>query len=154
MPHPVRPGQAPQRIGVHILFLRMANTARKLTVLVLGYALVACSTTSAPHSDYFIVAFLPGTPTPSQEGVEALGNAVNQAGRSRPRLIAIDGVEPEGGASAAQEQARAQAIIDAFVRSGIDLRTIHSDLRPADEKAYDARRDTFLIQLEYGEPPR
>lgn len=129
----------------------MANIIRKLTALVLVCAFAASCSTQSPRSIYFIVAFLPGTPAPSQEGVEGLGSAVNQVERSRPAFIVIDGVEPESGGSAGLERSRAQAIVDAFVRSGIDLRTIRTDLHHADKQAYGARKDTLLIQLGYGE---
>jgi hypothetical protein len=119
--------------------------------LILACALVAACGSERTHSDYFIVAFLPGTPAPSQEGVGALGNAVRQAGRHTPRFIAVDGTEPAGGAEPALEQQRAQAISDAFVKVGIDTRLIRTDLRPAAEKSYAERKDSFIVQLGYGD---
>jgi hypothetical protein len=127
----------------------MAYLTKRLTTLILACALVASCGLGPTHSDYFIVAFLPGTPAPSEEGVDALGNAVREAGRSTPRFIAVDGTEPEG-ADPALEQQRAQAISAAFAKAGVDTRLIRTDLRPAAEKSYAERKDSFTIQLGYG----
>ena len=124
---------------------------KRLTILALACALAASCGTEPPHSYYFAVAFLPGTPAPAEEGVEALGNAVRQASRAAPRFIAVDGVEPEG-ADPALEKARAQAIVAAFAKAGVDTRLIRTDIRPAEEKNYAERKDSFLIQLGYGPP--
>lgn len=133
----------------------MANSliTKRLTPLVFACALATACKPVPTHSDYFIVAFLPGTPAPAQEGVEALGNAVRQAGRTSPRFIAVDGVEPAEGADAPLEKQRAQAIDDAFAKAGIDARLIRIDLRPAAEKNYAERKDSFVIQLGYGDAP-
>jgi hypothetical protein len=133
----------------------MANPAKRLTTLILACALVASCGSERTHSDYFIVAFLPGTPAPSQEGVEALGNAVREASRSTPRFVAVDGTEPAGGAGPTLEQQRAEAISDAFAKAGVDKRLIRTDLRPAAEKSYAERKDSFVVQLGYGDvtPP-
>jgi hypothetical protein len=129
-------------------------TAKRLTILLLACALTASCGSKPTHSDYFIVAFLPGTPAPSEEGVAALGNAVRQAGRDAPRFIAVDGAEPAGAAEPALEKQRGQAIVDAFARAGIDRSLIHVDLRPATEKGYAERKDSFTVQLGYGEMPQ
>jgi hypothetical protein len=128
---------------------------KKLIILLLASALVAACGTPAPRigSRYYVVVFLPGTPAPGQEGVEALGNAVKQAARAAPRAIAIQAVEPAGGAEPVLEQARAQTIIDAFVRAGVDAHLITTDLLRATDKGYAERKDGFEIQLRYGEAP-
>lgn len=127
---------------------------KRLTILILACVFAAsCGVVKSTHSNYFIVAFLPGTPAPAQEGVEALVNAVRQASRDTPRAIAVDGVEPAGGAEPALEKQRAQLIIDTFAKAGVDTRLIHVDLRPAAEKRYDAMKDGFVIQLAYGDLP-
>jgi hypothetical protein len=133
----------------------MANPTNRLTTLILACALVASCGSERTNSDYFIVAFLPGTPAPSQEGVEALENAVREAGHGTPRFIAVDGTEPAGGAGPTLEQQRAQAIADAFAKAGINTRLIRTDLRPAAEKSYAERKDSFIVQLGYGDatPP-
>jgi hypothetical protein len=127
----------------------MAYLTKRLTTLTLACVLVASCGSEPTHSDYFIVAFLPGTPAPSEEGVDALGNAVREAGHSTPRFIAVDGTEPEGGADPALEQQRAQAISAAFAKAGVNTRLIRTDLRPAAEKSYAERKDSFTIQLGY-----
>jgi hypothetical protein len=129
---------------------------KKLIILLLAGALAAACGAPAPRigSRYFVVVFLPGTPAPGQEGVEALGNAVKQAARAAPRAIAIQAVEPSGGAEPVLEQARAQTIIDAFVRAGVDAHLITTDLVHATDKGYAERKDGFEIQLRYGEAPR
>jgi len=128
---------------------------KKLMILLLAGILAAsCGGSPRSGSRYYVVTFLPGTPAPAQEGVEALDNAVKQAGRAPPRAIAIQAVEPPGGAEPALEKARAQAIIDAFVRAGVDPRLISTDLGSATDKSYDARKDGFEIQLRYGEAPQ
>ena len=81
-------------------------------------------------------------------------NAVRQATRDTPRFIAVDGAEPAGGAEPALEKQRAQTILDAFAKAGIDQRLIRVDLRPATEKGYAERKDSFYIQLGYGEKPQ
>ena len=131
----------------------MSLITKRLTILILACAIVAACGSTPTRSEYFIVAFLPGTPAPSQEGVEALGNAVRQAGRATPRFIAVDGVEPAEGAGPTLEQHRAQAILDAFAKAGIDSRLIRTDLRPAAEKRYAEMKDGFIVQLGYGEAP-
>ena len=127
---------------------------RRLTTLIFACMLATACRTVPIHSDYFVVTFLPGTPAPSQEGVEALGNAVRQAGRSTPRAIAVDGVEPPGDVDAALEKRRAQVIVDAFAKAGIDTRLIRTDLRPAADKSYIESKDGFAIQLRYGDVPK
>ena len=48
---------------------------------------LACGT-GLPHTDYFIVTFLPGTPAPSEAGLDAIDNAVRQAERRTPGSVA------------------------------------------------------------------
>ena len=128
--------------------------AKRLTTLLCACMLTtACKATPA-YSDYFVVAFLPGTPAPSQEGVEALRNAVRQASRSMPRAIAVDGFQPASGSDPPLEKQRAQAILDAFAKAGVNMRLVHIDLRPADEKSYAESKDSFAIQLAYGAAPK
>jgi hypothetical protein len=130
------------------------NTKTLTTLLLAGALAAGCGSSSRMGSNYYIVTFLPGTPALEQEGVEALGSAVKQAGRATPSSIAIEAAEPLDGTAPALETARAQAIIDAFVHAGIDARLIHTDLRPATDKAYAERKDGFEIQLRYGGAPQ
>jgi hypothetical protein len=127
--------------------------AKSLTILVLAGALLAGCASEPVHSSYFIVAFVPGTPTPSQEGVEALGYAVGQATRDTPRFIAIDGSEPADATGPDLEKQRAAAIFAAFAQAGVDGRIIRVDLHPAIGTSYSERKDGFVVQLGYGEAP-
>ncbi|HXQ52762.1 MAG TPA: hypothetical protein VN802_16835 [Stellaceae bacterium] len=127
--------------------------AKSLTVLFLAGALLAGCGTERVHSMYFIVDFLAGTPTPSQQGVEALANAVARATRAKPRFIAVDGTEPADTNQPGLEKQRADAIFAAFTKEGLDTAIIRVDIRPAGEKSFAERKDGFVIQLGYGEAP-
>jgi hypothetical protein len=106
------------------------------------------------HTDYFIVTFLPGTPAPSDAGVDALGHAVGQAGRRRPTAIAVTGTAPPDGPVPALVQQQADAIADAFTKAGIDARLIHTQIIPGPQTAYDERKDSFTVGLDYGNLPQ
>ncbi len=70
----------------------MRDITKKLTLLVFVALLaVACGSDEAPHSDYFVVTFVPALPALTQEGLEALDNASREAGQHRPTFIAVSG---------------------------------------------------------------
>jgi hypothetical protein len=110
---------------------------------------LACGT-ALPHTDYFIVTFLPETPAPSEAGLGAIDNAVRQAGRRTPGSIAVTGSAPPDGPVPPLEQQRADAISAAFIKAGIDARLIRSVINPATADAYEQRKDSFTIGLDYG----
>jgi hypothetical protein len=119
----------------------------KLMALPLAGALAACGTTP-PHSEYFVVSFLPGTPSPSAEGVDALGNAVADARGSHPREVVIEIAAPPPGGEPALDNARVAAIAKEFTLRGIDANTIHAEPRHVDN--YAAEKDTVVVRLAYG----
>ncbi len=121
-----------------------------LRALVLAGALAGCGAGGPPYSEYFVVTFVPDTPTAAQEGVDALAHAVGDARHSRPREITIVGAAPAGGAPSALADQRAKAIEAEFTRAGIKDETIHIELRPAVEQDYGARKDSFIVTLAYG----
>jgi len=124
--------------------------ARRLTILILaGASLFGCGH-EPPHSDYYMVAFLPGTPAPSDEGETGLDNAVREAGRHTPRFIAVSGSVPSAGAAPVLAQQRLDAITHAFVTEGVNPGLIRTELRPMPDEDYQRRKDSFTIQLEYG----
>jgi hypothetical protein len=109
---------------------------------------VSCGA-NVPHTDYFMVTFLPDTPVPSDAGQDAIGNAVRQAGRQRPNSIVVAGSSPPGGPVPALAQQRADAIVDAFVKAGVDARLIRKDITPRPEAGYTERKDSFTVGLDY-----
>jgi len=119
---------------------------RGFATLIFAAALAGCGS-STPHSAYFMVTFQPGTPTPSDEGAEALDNAVEEASHSHPRQITIEAAAPAQGEDALAA-ARAKAIEDEFTDAGFDEAIIHVELRPASN--YAASKDDFIIDLAYG----
>lgn len=127
---------------------------RRLTTLALAAFLIAGCRSKSPRSDYFIVAFLPGTPALSQEGVAALRNAVEQARDRPPRSISISGVTAAGGGTPTLAQQRAGAISQAFLKDGVAAGALHTDISPLDEKGYGERKDSFIVQLAYGDMPQ
>ncbi len=118
-------------------------------MLALALALAGCGS-STPYSEYFVVNFIPGTPTPAQEGVSALDNAVADARHSHPREISIVGAAPAQGRAPALADERAKAIAAEFTKAGVRDETIHIEIRPAIEQDYAARKDSFIITLGYG----
>ena len=129
----------------------MRHLVQRLTVLVLTAALVAaCGSDVQPHSDYFVVAFLPGTPAPSQEGLEALDRAAEAAGLHRPSFIALSGAIPATGPVPAVTQQRVDAITKAMVDKGVNAALLRVDLRQFDTKGFAERKDSFIIQLAFG----
>jgi hypothetical protein len=118
-----------------------------LMALSLAGALAACGTTP-PHSEYFVVSFMPGMPAPTDEGVDALGNAVAGARNSRPREVVIEIAAPPQGGEPALDDARVAAITKEFARRGIDAGTIHAEPRHVDN--YAAEQDTVIVRLVYG----
>jgi type IV pilus biogenesis protein CpaD/CtpE len=135
---------------------RRRSPVQAITFVALAGAagvLAGCGSTPAPHSEYFVITFLPGTPAPAEEGVAALGNAVNDARHSRPREVTIVGAEPSEGAEPALAAARAKAIEAEFTKAGIDPKTIHIAINPALEQDYAARENSFIVTLAYGTPP-
>lgn len=126
-------------------------TVKRLTVLFLVCVLAAaCASDEAPHSDYFVITFLPNTPAPSNAGVEALGNAARQAGRHAPAFIAVSAAAPDRADLSELTLQRIAAITQAFVREGVDLRLIRTETLPYDANSYGARKDSFIVQLAYG----
>jgi len=126
---------------------------KRLIVLVcLCLSAAACGTDELPHSDYFIVSFLPNMPAPSNAGLDALDHAVKQAGRHTPTFIMLGSAAPEGGGLPELAQRRIAAITEAFVRGGVDLRLIRNETRAYDAKSYEARKDSVILQLGYGMP--
>ncbi|HUB95419.1 MAG TPA: hypothetical protein VL993_05850 [Stellaceae bacterium] len=114
---------------------------------------LACGT-SQPHTDYFMVTFLPDTPAPSESGLDAIDNAVRQAQRQRPQSIAITGTAPSQDDIPPLEKQRADGITAAFVKAGIDARLIHTTIRPDPQVAYDQGKDSFTVGLDYGNLPQ
>jgi hypothetical protein len=110
---------------------------------------LACGTGQA-HTDYFIVTFLPGTPAPSDAGLDAINNAVRQAGRQTPGSIALRGSAPPDGPVPPLQQQRADAIAAAFIKAGIDARLVQTVINPDPAAAYEQRKDSFTIGLDYG----
>jgi hypothetical protein len=126
----------------------MAMILKSLTITVCAGLLAACGSHDAPHSDYFVVNFLPNTPAPSQEGLQALANATREAGHDTPDFITVVGALP---AQAAQTQQRLAAITQAFVHDGVDARLLRPQMRPSDAKSYAESKDSYVIQLAYGQ---
>jgi hypothetical protein len=110
---------------------------------------LACGT-GLPHTDYFVVTFLSGTPAPSDAGLDAIANAVHQAERRTPGSIAITGSAPPDGPVPSLEQQRADAITAAFIKAGIDARLVRTVINPDTAAAYEQRKDSFTIGLDYG----
>jgi len=110
---------------------------------------LACGT-GQPHTDYFVVTFLSGTPAPSESGLDAIDNAVRQAERQTPGSIAVAGAAPPEGPVPPLEQQRADAISAAFIKAGIDARLIRTVITPDPAAAYEERKDSFTIGLDYG----
>jgi ABC-type glycerol-3-phosphate transport system substrate-binding protein len=133
----------------------MVRIAEKLMLLA-GALLVlaACGGAGPPHSSYFVVDFLPSTPTASAAGVTALGNAVDTASSKTPSYIVVDAAEPPGDAEPAIEKARADAVVAAFIRAGIDKKRISVELRPVSNQGYQERKDSVIVQLGYGARPQ
>jgi len=128
---------------------------KRLIVLFCLCALAsACGSDELPHSDYFVVGFLPNTPAPSDAGLDALDHAVKQAGRHSPAFIALTSAAPESGDLAELTQQRIAAVTQAFVRGGVDLRLIRNETRAYDAKSYAARKDSVILQLGYGTQSR
>lgn len=131
-----------------------AFITKRLTLLLCVCALLAaCGFDAPPHSDYFIVSFLPNTPAPSDAGLDALDHAVKQAGRHAPSFIAVNSAAPDGGALSELAQQRIAAISQAFVKGGVDLRLIRNETRTYDAKSYAALKDSVILQLGYEAPP-
>jgi hypothetical protein len=126
---------------------------RLMSCLLAGLLLAGCGSERV-HSEYFIVAFIAGTPAEAPEGVAALANALDEARRATPRAIAITGPAPAAGAETALAKDRAQAIFDAFVKAGIDTSLVHTAFRAENAKDYAAGKDSFIIQLAYGDMPQ
>jgi hypothetical protein len=120
-----------------------------LVLALAAVSLAGCGGTK-PYSEYFVVTFVPDTPTPGPEGVTALANAVGEARHSRPREVAIVGAAPSEGAAPALADQRAKAIAAEFVKAGIKDNTIRIEIRPAVEQDYAARKDSFIVTLAYG----
>jgi hypothetical protein len=130
-------------------------TVKRLTLLAFLCGLAAaCGANEAPHSDYFVVTFLPNTPAPSQAGLDALDHAVRQAVRHVPAFIGLSGAAPEDGAVPELTQQRIAAITEALVRGGVDPHLIRDETRPYDAKSFAARKDSFILQLAYGKLSR
>jgi len=130
-----------------------ASIMKRLTLLLcLCALLVACGSDDLPHSDYFIVGFLPNTPALSDGGLDALDHAVRQAGRHAPSSIAVSSAAPESGVLPELAQQRIAAITQAFVRGGVDLRLVRNETRTYDAKSYAALKDSVILQLGYGMP--
>jgi hypothetical protein len=110
---------------------------------------LACGTGLA-HSDYFIVTFLAGTPAPSDTGLDAIDNAVHRAVRQTPGSIAVIGSAPPDGPVPPLQQQRADAITAAFIKAGLDARLIRTAINPDPTAAYEQRKDSFTIGLDYG----
>lgn len=127
---------------------------RRLTVLFCVCALLAaCGSDDLPHSDYFVVGFLPNTPALSDGGLDALDHAVKQAGRRAPSFIVVSAAVPESGTLPELAQQRIAAVTQAFVRGGVDLRLIRNETRAYGAKSYAERKDGVILQLAYGTPP-
>jgi hypothetical protein len=114
---------------------------------------LACGT-NVPHTDYYMVTFLPDTPAPSEAGIDAIANAVHQAGRRTPQSIAVTGSAPPGAPVPPLEQQRADVIADAFIKAGIDARLIRKEITPRPEASYAEHKDSFTVGLDYGNLPK
>jgi hypothetical protein len=124
----------------------MTASARRLTPLIGAALLGGCvffGSSERPHSDYFILEFLSGTPALSQPGLEALDQAVHQAARALPTEIVIEGAAPPDAAEP----------FAAFAKADIDTRRIRVELRPSTEQGFAERKDSLILQLAYREPP-
>jgi hypothetical protein len=122
-------------------------------VILVGLGLVACGSREAAHSDYFIVTFLPGLPAPSDQGVEAIASAAREAGRHTPSFIEISAAQPADGAPSALTQQRLDAVQQALVRDGVDQRLVRTTFHAYPDKEFDARKDSFLLDLAFGVAP-
>jgi hypothetical protein len=130
------------------------DTVKKLTMFVLACAFVAgCGSKEPPHSNYFVLTFVPGAPKLSGPGLEALQNAADQAGKSTPRFIAVSASLPPAGAATTLAEERLAAISEALAKAGVDPHLIRTDLTPADAKTFEASQDSFIVQLGYGDLP-
>lgn len=123
---------------------------KKALTIALSCILAAGCGSEPPHSNYYIISFLPGTPAPAQEGIEALDIAVKAALGNHPSSVAVDAAEPPQGEGVLARQ-RANVVVDAFTKAGIASSRVHVQLTPSDEKSYEARKDTLIVQLLYGE---
>ena len=132
--------------------MKLNQLWRGLLALGLAAATAGCHGTTTPHAEYFVVTFRPGAPAPSEEGRDALANAVSDARRHEPREITIAGAEPAPGAAPALAEARAKAIEAEFTKAGINPSTIFIEIRPAAEQDYAARQDSFILTLAFGVP--
>ncbi|MGH7091327.1 MAG: hypothetical protein ACREFQ_20740 [Stellaceae bacterium] len=111
--------------------------------------LAACGSTAPPHSEYFVIEFLPGTPAPSGAGVDALGAAVADAKRAPPARIVIEGAKPADGVEPVIERQRTEAVFAAFARGGVDTKRIEVRLLPTTPQGYAQRRDSLIVRLGY-----
>lgn len=130
--------------------MRMREAAKRLTPVLLTAALLGGCSSTPPHSDYFMVPFVPGTPAPSETGLSAINGAINAAKRTPPTFIIIDGAVAPGTAEPTLEKERADAVFAAFAKAGVDTRRIKVELRPSSEKGYEERKDSLIVQLAYG----
>ncbi len=130
----------------------MTMILKRLTILILASVLAGCGSHQPPHSDYFVISFVPNTPAPSQEGLQALANATREAHHSTPDFIAIEGAVPAQSPVPAQMQQRLAAVTQAFVHDGVDARLIRMQTQSYDPKSYDERKDSLVVQLAYWQP--
>ncbi|HUK59859.1 MAG TPA: hypothetical protein VLV50_11570 [Stellaceae bacterium] len=126
-----------------------ASVIGLFVAFAVAISLAGCGGTK-PYAEYFVVTFIQDTPTPAEEGVTALENAVGEARHTRPREITIVGAAPTDGPPPALADERAKAIAAEFTKAGIKDDTIHIEFHPALEPDFAQRRDSFIVTLAYG----
>jgi hypothetical protein len=124
---------------------------RKLNLLAITVVLVAGCGSGPPHSDYFIVTFVPGTPALSDAGTTALDNAVNEAKRDHPGMVNINVVVPAQVTDAASlAQQRIEFLTQAFLKGGIAITVLHADIGTVDDQNFALRKDSAIVKLGFG----
>ena len=134
--------------------MKSARAVRVLVAsLIVGLGLAGCGSGETAHAEYFVVTFLAGTPAPSDQGVEALASAAQEAGRHKPTYIEIVAAQPAGSSPPALARQRIDAVKRALADAGVDERLVRITFRAYPDKEFNARKDSFLLDLAYGITP-
>lgn len=121
--------------------------------LIAAVVLAACSFGTPPHSEYFVLTYLPGTVDLTAEGKQALANAARSA--SSGSAVLIRGVSDAALDPHAQGmiRLREKAVTDALVAAGAPIEVIRVDNRAVSEAEFANRADSLIIQVMFGAAP-